>query len=80
MTEKYNQDEIKGHNFISDPYFEKWDEGKWETGKPGNYTQKNENGKTYLYIRGTGSVSQSVILPKKKFREVSSASFLFIIV
>ncbi|MEY1089200.1 hypothetical protein AB7160_10105 [Morganella morganii] len=65
MTEKYNRDEIKGHNFISDPYFEEWGNGDWEKGEPNKYTKKNDGDRTYLYISGKGSVSQSVILPKK---------------
>ena len=65
MIEKYNQDEAKGHNFISDPYFKDWDSEVWDKGIPGKYTQKEDGGRTYMYIKGTGSLSQSVILPKK---------------
>ncbi len=65
MIEKYNQEEVKGHNFISDPYFEEWGNGDWEKGEPNKYTKKKEGNRTYLYISGKGSVSQSVILPKK---------------
>lgn len=65
MTEKYNQHEVKGHNFISDPYFEEWGNGDWEKGEPNKYTKKKDGDRTYLFISGKGSVSQSVILPKK---------------
>lgn len=65
MTEKYNQEEVKGYNFISDPYFEEWDNGDWEKGEPGKYTRRKDGDRTYLYISGKGSISQSVILPKK---------------
>ena len=65
MIEKYNQDEAKGHNFISDPYFKDWDSKVWDKGIPGKYTKKEDGGGTYMYIKGTGSLSQSVILPKK---------------
>ncbi|MBW5407612.1 hypothetical protein FNH25_12470 [Morganella morganii] len=65
MTEKYNQDEVKGHNFISDPDFHEWDNGEWEKGEPNKYTKKKDGEKTYIYISGKGSISQSVILPKK---------------
>lgn len=65
MIKKYNQDEVKGHNFISDPYFEEWGDGNWEKGEPNKYTKKKDGDRTYLYISGKGSVSQSVILPKK---------------
>lgn len=65
MTEKYNQAEVKGHNFISDPYFEEWGNGDWEKGDPNRYTKKRDGDKTYLFISGKGSVSQSVTLPKK---------------
>lgn len=65
MTEKYNQAEVKGHNFISDPYFEEWGNGDWEKGEPNRYTKKRDGDKTYLFISGKGSVSQSVTLPKK---------------
>ncbi|MEQ5119609.1 hypothetical protein [Morganella morganii] len=65
MTKKYIQAEVKGHNFISDPYFEEWGNGDWEKGEPNKYTKKKDGDKTYLYISGKGSVSQSVILPKK---------------
>lgn len=65
MIEKYNQDEVKGHNFISDPYFKDWDNKAWEQGMSGKYTQKEDGGRTYIYIKGTGSLSQSILLPKK---------------
>ncbi len=65
MIKKYSRDEVKGRNFVSDPYFEAWDNDVWEKGESGKYTHKKENGKSYLYIRGKGSVSQSIILPKK---------------
>ncbi|MET4862400.1 hypothetical protein [Morganella morganii] len=65
MTEKYNQTGVKGHNFISDPYFEEWGNGDWEKGEPNKYTKKKDGDRTYLYISGKGSVSQSVMLPKK---------------
>lgn len=65
MIKKYNQGEVKGHNFISDPYFEKWDNGDWKKGEPNKYTKRKDGDKTYLFISGKGSVSQSVILPKK---------------
>ncbi|WP_274370251.1 hypothetical protein [Morganella morganii] len=64
MTKKYNQAEVKGHNFISDPYFEEWGNGDWEKGEPNKYTKKKDGDKTYLYISGKGSISQSVMLPK----------------
>lgn len=65
MTKKYNQDEVKGHNFISDPYFEEWGNGDWKKGEPNKYTKKKDGDRTYLYISGKGSISQSVMLPKK---------------
>ncbi|WP_368899182.1 hypothetical protein [Morganella morganii] len=65
MTEKYNQAEVKGHNFISDPYFGEWGNGDWEKGEPNKYTKKKDGDRTYLYISGKGSISQSVMLPKK---------------
>lgn len=65
MTEKYNHAEVKGHNFISDPYFEEWGNGDWEKGEPNKYTKKKDGDRTYLFISGKGSVSQSVILAKK---------------
>lgn len=65
MTEKYSQHEVKGHNFISDPYFEEWGNGDWEKGEPNKYTKKKDGDRTYLFISGKGSVSQSVIFPKK---------------
>lgn len=65
MIEKTNQAEAKGHNFISDPYFEEWGNGDWEKGEPNKYTKKKDGDRTYLYISGKGSVSQSVMLPKK---------------
>ncbi|WP_247715779.1 hypothetical protein [Morganella morganii] len=65
MTEKYNQAEVKGHNFISDPNFEEWGNGDWKKGEPNKYTKKKDGDRTYLYISGKGSISQSVILPKK---------------
>ncbi|HEI9844266.1 TPA: hypothetical protein SLN72_001215 [Morganella morganii] len=65
MTEKYNQTEVKGRNFISDPYFEEWGNGDWEKGEPNKYTKKKDGDRTYLYISGKGSISQSVMLPKK---------------
>ncbi|EMO4163176.1 hypothetical protein R7Q53_002180 [Morganella morganii] len=76
MIEKYSVDEVKGHNFISDPYFKDWDDDNWDKGEPGHYTQKeDDDGKTYLYIRGTGSISQSVILPKKSSGKPSLPPF-----
>lgn len=65
MIKKYNQGEVKGNNFISDPYFNEWGNGKWTIGVPGKYTKKKDGDRTYLRILGKGSVSQSVILPKK---------------
>ncbi|MEX9771709.1 hypothetical protein WEU31_04570 [Morganella morganii] len=65
MIKKYNQDEVKGHNFISDPYFEEWGNGDWKKGEPNKYTKKKDGDRTYLYISGKGSISQSVMLPKK---------------
>lgn len=65
MTEKYHLAEVKGHNFISDPYFENWGNGDWKKGVPNKYTKRKDGDRTYLYISGKGSVSQSVILPKK---------------
>ncbi|WP_368889960.1 hypothetical protein [Morganella morganii] len=65
MTEKYNQTEVKGHNFISDPYFEEWGNGDWEKGEQNKYTKKKDGDRIYLYISGKGSISQSVMLPKK---------------
>ena len=52
MTEKYNQAEVKGHNFISDPYFGEWGNGDWEKGEPNKYTKKKDGDRTYLYISG----------------------------
>lgn len=65
VTEKYNQDEVKGRNFISDPYFLEWDNDAWKKGEKGKYTKKNDGDRSYIYIMGKGSLSQSVILPKK---------------
>ncbi|EMD6373349.1 hypothetical protein VRQ87_003255 [Morganella morganii] len=64
MIEKYNQNEVKGRNFILDPYFDEWDNGVWDKGEPGKYTRKKVGDKTYLRILGKGSISQSVMLPK----------------
>lgn len=75
MIKKYNQEEVKGHNFISDPYFEEWGNGDWEKGEPNKYTKKKEGNRTYLYISGKGSVSQSVILPKKSSGESTVPPF-----
>lgn len=65
MIEKYNQTDVKGRNFIADPYFEKWGNGDWEKGEPNKYTKKKDGDRTYLYISGKGSISQSVMLPEK---------------
>ncbi|MEM7997643.1 hypothetical protein Q4R43_14335, partial [Morganella morganii] len=61
--------------FISDPYFEEWGNGDWEKGEPNKYTKKKEGNRTYLYISGKGSVSQSVILPKKSSGESTVPPF-----
>ncbi|HHH3215289.1 TPA: hypothetical protein ACPY7G_001294 [Morganella morganii] len=65
MIKKYNQNEVKGRNFISDPCFDEWDNEVWDKGEPGKYARKEDGDKTYLRILGKGSISQSVILPKR---------------
>ncbi|MEM8208973.1 hypothetical protein Q4R65_15880, partial [Morganella morganii] len=75
MTEKYNQTDVKGHNFILDPYFEEWGNGDWEKGEPNKYTKKKDGDRTYLYISGKGSVSQSVCLPKKSSGKADEPPF-----
>ncbi|MCU6212729.1 hypothetical protein KWH78_16590 [Morganella morganii] len=75
MTKKYNQTGVKGHNFISDPYFEEWGNGDWEKGEPNKYTKKKDGDRTYLYISGKGSVSQSVMLPKKSSGKADEPPF-----
>lgn len=65
MIKKYNQNEVKGRNFISDPCFDEWDNEVWDKGESGKYARKEDGDKTYLRILGKGSISQSVILPKR---------------
>lgn len=65
MIKKYNQNEVKGRNFISDPCFDEWDNEVWDKGEPGKYARKEDGDKTYLRILGKGSISQSVMLPKE---------------
>ena len=49
MIEKYNQEEVKGHNFISDPYFEEWGNGDWEKESQINTRRKRREQNLPLY-------------------------------